>query len=68
MPQVDALGESTYGSMRVLQKLAPDAGGVVPLLGLNSLDDIVDKPVSEVREAVEVSLFVVQNVYMLPLF
>lgn len=42
--------------MRVLEKLAPDAGGVVPLLGLSSLDDILDKPVSEVREVVEVQL------------
>ena len=52
--------------MRVLQKLAPDAGGVVPLLGLNSLDDILDKPVNDVREAVEVSLFVAQTFHMLP--
>jgi hypothetical protein len=55
MFQVDALGESTYGSMRVLQRLSPDGNGVVPLLGLSSLDDILHKPVSDVKDAVQVS-------------
>jgi hypothetical protein len=50
--QVDALGESTYGSMRVLHKLRMD--GVVPLLGLRNLDDILEKPVDDVRATVHV--------------
>eukprot|EP00892_Ulva_mutabilis_P011943 jgi/Ulvmu1/9120/UM005_0215.1 len=47
---VDALGESTHGNMRLLKQLRSD--GVVPLLGLQQLDDILHVPVVEVRRTV----------------
>lgn len=50
--QVDALGESTYGSMQLLKQLRSD--GVVPLLGLQNLDDILHVPVEEVKHTVNV--------------
>lgn len=46
------MGESTYGNMRLLKQLRSD--GVVPLLGLQNLDDILHVPVAEVKNTVNV--------------
>lgn len=47
----DALGESTYGNLRVLQKLR--TGGVVDVLGLKNMEDIISTPAQHLQDTVQ---------------
>lgn len=51
--QVDFLGESTTGNLHLVGR--EQEHGIGNVLGLASVDDIVDMPVNQLRQATKVS-------------